>query len=262
MKQGSARLFGSVGLPLVTALACVLLWEGLSRLLGTPEYLLPRPSRIFAAIGDDGGLLLYNAAYTLQATLLGFGLAVLLGVVLAVLIVQFKFLDQTLYTLLVSLNSIPKVAIAPLFIIWLGTGLNPKIAIAAMIAVFAIVIDMVHGLRSVDPDMLDLGRSARASAIKIIWKIRFPHALPALFAGMKVAISLALIGAIVGEFVASNRGLGYVILVSQGQFDTVRVFAALTVLSAVGLALFYAVVGAEHLLLPWQVARRRASANA
>ena len=246
----------------MTAIACVLLWEGLSRLMGTPEYLLPRPSRIVTAIVDDSGLLLFNAVYTLQATLLGFGLAVLLGVILAVLIVQFKFLDQTLYTLLVSLNSIPKVAIAPLFIIWLGTGLNPKIAIAAMIAVFAIVIDMVHGLRSVDPDMIDLARSARASAAKIIWKIRFPHALPALFAGMKVAISLALIGAIVGEFVASNRGLGYFILVSQGQFDTVRMFAALTILSTVGLALFYAVVGAEHLLLPWQVARRRASANA
>lgn len=144
----------------------------------------------------------------------------------------------------------------------MGTGLDPKVAIAAMIAVFAIVIDMVHGLRSVDPEMIDLGRTARGSALKIVWKIRFPHAMPSLFAGMKVAISLALIGAIVGEFVAANRGLGYMIMVAQGQFDVVKMFAALLTLSAIGLFLFYAIVWAERILVPWQVAQRQIPANA
>lgn len=246
-------------LPIAAAVASVLCWELATRALAIPEFLLPRPSRIGEAIFDDPGLFAFHALYTLQATLLGFVLAVVLGVLLAVLIVQFKFLEQTLYTFLVSLNSVPKVAIAPLFIVWMGTGLNPKVAIAAMIAIFAIVIDMVHGLRSIDSEMIDLGRIARGSPLAIVWKIRFPHALPALFAGMKVAISLALIGAIVGEFVAANRGLGYMIMVAQGQFDVVRMFAALVILSAIGLVLFYAVAGAERLVVPWQVAQRKAS---
>ena len=152
-------------------------------------------------------------------------------------------------------------AIAPIFIVWMGTGLEPKIAIATMIAIFAIVIDTVHGLRSVDPEMIDLGRSVRGSNLKIIWKIRFPHALPSLFAGMKVAISLALIGAIVGEFVAAKRGLGYMILLAQGQFDVVRMFAAMVILSVSGLLLFYLVGQAENLMVPWRVARRRSSSD-
>jgi NitT/TauT family transport system permease protein len=248
-------------LPAVVLLGAVLLWEAATDLFALPEYLLPAPSRIAASIAAEPQLFLTNALYTLQATVGGFLLAVVIGVALAVIIVQFRFVEQTLYTLLVSLNSVPKVAIAPLFIVWMGTGLNPKIGIAAMIALFAIVIDMVHGLKSVDPEMIELGRSARGSALAITWKIRFPSALPSLFAGMKVAISLALIGAIIGEFVASNRGLGYMILVAQGQFDIVRMFAALCVLSAIGLALFYGVALAERVCVPWR-ARRRASTTA
>jgi NitT/TauT family transport system permease protein len=232
-------------------------WELIARLELVPPFLLPAPSQITMALLQDPQQFALQAAYTLQATLVGFALAVVLGVVMAMLIVQFKIVEDTLYPLLVSLNSVPKVAIAPLFIVWMGTGLEPKIAIAAMIAVFAIVIDTVHGLRSVHPDMLDLGRSVRGSRMNMVWRIRFPHALPSLFAGMKVGISLALIGAIVGEFVAAKRGLGYMILVAQGQFDVVRMFAALVVLSASGLALFYLVVLAERLLLPWQAARLR-----
>ncbi|MEP9367345.1 ABC transporter permease [Xanthobacter sp. VNH20] len=261
MSTGGLRaLARNVRLPLLAAAAALVLWEGATRLFAIPQFLLPAPSTILAAIADEPSLYVFHAVYTLQATLAGFVLAVVLGVACAVLIVQFKAMEQTLYTFLVSLNSVPKVAIAPLFIVWMGTGLNPKIAIAAMIAVFAIVIDMVHGLKSVDAEMLDLGRSARASALQMIWKIRFPHALPALFAGMKVAISLALIGAIVGEFVAANRGLGYLILMAQGQFDMVRMFAALAILSCIGLALFYGVALAERLILPWQTAQRKALA--
>jgi NitT/TauT family transport system permease protein len=245
--------------PLGMLLAVLVLWELVVRLEMVPPFLLPPPSEVAMAMVQDWKQLMYHTGYTLQATLIGFALAVVLGVVLAMAIVQFKIVEDTLYPLLVSLNSIPKVAIAPLFIVWMGTGMEPKIAIAAMIAIFAIVIDTVHGLRSVHPDMLDLGRSVRGSRMNMVWRIRFPHALPSLFAGMKVAISLALIGAIVGEFVAAKRGLGYAILMAQGQFDVVRMFAALVVLSAAGLALFYLVVLAERVFLPWQVAQRRNS---
>jgi len=255
--QALWRLRRALGSLLVVALA----WEAVTRAKLVPAFLLPMPSDIARAIAADLPLFAYHAVYTLEATLAGFVLAVVLGVGLAMLIVQFRFVEDTLYPLLVSLNSVPKVAIAPLFIVWMGTGMEPKIAIAGMIAIFAIVIDTVHGLRSVDPEMIELGRSVRGSRMALLWRIRFPHALPSIFAGMKVAISLALIGAIVGEFVAAKRGLGYLILMGQGQFDVVRMFAAVIVLSVLGLALFYAVGFLERVLVPWQAARRTATAT-
>lgn len=252
----------SRGVLLVAAvlLACALMWEALTRLLSIPLFMLPPPSAVLMAIIGNPGIYVHHSIYTLQSTLIGFGLAVILGVVLAVAIVQSRFLERTLYTLLVTLNSVPKIAIAPLFIVWLGTGLEPKIAIAAMIAIFAIVIDMVHGLKSVEPDMLDLGRALRGSTLKVMLKIRFPHALPSLFSGMKVAISLALIGAIVGEFVAAKRGLGYLILLAQGQFDTTTMFAAIVILALLGIVLFFSIDALERLALPWHASRRREGA--
>ena len=242
---------------LAVLLACALLWEAFTRLFKVPVFMLPPPSAVLAAMRETPGIFIYHATYTLESTLIGFALAVVLGVVLAVAIVQSRIVERTLYTVLVSLNSVPKVAVAPLFILWLGTGIEPKIAIAAMIAIFAIVIDMVHGLKSVEPDMLDLGRALRGSRLKVLVKIQFPHALPSLFSGMKVGISLALIGAIVGEFVAAKRGLGYLILLSQGQFDTTTMFGAIVILALLGIVLFYLVDGLERLALPWHASRRR-----
>ena len=197
-----------------------------------------------------------HSGYTLLTTLVGFIVAVIGGVACAVGIVYSKLLDRLLSALLVSLNAVPKVALAPLFVIWLGTGTEPKIAIAIMIAIFPIVIDTVLGLKSVDPEMINLARSCRASGMHVLLKIRFPNALPSIFAGMKVAISFALVGAIVGEFVAGSIGLGHVILLSQGNFDTPRVFVALTLLGLLGTILFYLVDVAESMLLPWHVSQR------
>lgn len=236
---------------------CALAWELLVRMLDVPLFMLPPPSAVVKAMIENPHIYAYHAVYSLYSTLAGFALAVVLGVGLAVAIVQSKFLERTLYTMLVTLNSVPKVAVAPLFIVWLGTGIEPKIAIAAMIAIFAIVIDLVHGLKSVEPDMLDLGRALRGSTLQVLVKIRFPHALPALFSGMKVGISLALIGAIVGEFVAAKRGLGYLILLSQGQFDTPTMFAAIVILAVLGIALFFLIDAIERLVLPWHASRRR-----
>jgi len=236
---------------------CCLIWEVLVRVLDVPLFMLPPPSVIFMALVTNPQIYAYHAIYSLYSTIAGFVLAVVLGVILAVAIVHSKFLERTLYTVLVTLNSVPKVAVAPLFIIWLGTGLEPKVAIAAMIAIFAIVIDSVHGLKSVEPEMLDLGRALKGSTLKLMIKIRFPHALPALFSGMKVAISLALIGAIVGEFVAAKRGLGYLIMLSQGQYDTVTMFGAIAVLALLGIVLFFLLDALERLALPWHVSRRR-----
>jgi NitT/TauT family transport system permease protein len=171
--------------------------------------------------------------------------------------VSSKLVEKTIYTLLVAFNSVPKVAVAPLFIVWMGTGASPKVAMALFIGIFAIVVDTVQGLRSVEPDMIDLARSLGGDRFQMLTKIRLYCALPSLFAGMKVAISLALVGAIIGEFVASSDGLGYVILTAEGNFDTPQIFAALVVLAVVGTIMFYAIDLTERACLPWHVSRRR-----
>lgn len=218
--------------------------------------ILPPPSAIIAAFLETPWVFIRHLGFTLWMTTIGFVLAVIFGVLLAIAVVYSPLIERTIYTLLVALNSIPKVALAPLFVVWMGTGTEPKIAIAMMLAIFPIVIDMVLGLRSVDPDMLNLARVSKASPLAILLKIRFPCALPSLFAGMKVAVSFALVGAIVGEFVAGSRGLGFQILVAQGQFDTVRVFVPLLLLGVVGTILFFLVDYAEKLCLPWHVSQR------
>lgn len=234
----------------------VVLWEIGVAIFQPKEFILPAPSVILVTFFEAPTYFLKHTVYTLVITLTGFAIAVVAGVLCAIGIVYSRFLDRTLYTLLVALNSVPKVALAPIFVIWMGTNSEPKIAIAIAIAIFPIVIDGVLGLRSVDPDMIDLARTSRASQLQILIKIRFPNALPSIFAGMKVAISFALIGAIVGEFVAGEIGLGHVILFNQGMFDTPRVFVALVILGLLGTALFYSVDLAERLVLPWHVSQR------
>lgn len=231
-------------------------WELMVWLTGVKPFILPAPSQIGREFIAAPGYFLGHAAYTTGTTLFGFTLAVIGGVGGAIGIVYSKVLNLLLSSLLVALNSVPKVALAPLFVIWMGTGVEPKIAIVVMIAIFPIVIDTVMGLKSVDPEMLNLAKSCRASAFKTLWKIRFPNALPSIFSGMKVGISFALVGAIVGEFVAGSSGLGYVILIAQGNFDTPRVFVALVLLGLLGTLLFYLVDFAESLCLPWHVSQR------
>ncbi len=234
----------------------LLLWEAGVWLFKPQPILLPPPSAILAVLAEEPGYFIRQAGFTLSTTLAGFILSVVIGVLLAVGITASAILDRIITTFLVVMNSLPKVALAPLFVIWMGTGAEPKIAIALMLAIVSIVADVALGLRSVDPDAIALARVHRASAWSILWKLRFPNALPALFVGMKVAISFALVGAIVGEFVGGSAGLGYVILVAQGQFDTVRVFAALVVLGVIGTTLFYAIEAAERIALPWHVSQR------
>jgi NitT/TauT family transport system permease protein len=237
------------------------LWELGVRVFAVPNFILPSPSEIAVELASDPMWYARHAAYTVGSCMLGFFLALVLGILAAIGIVYSR-VENTLYTLLVSLNSIPKIALAPLFIIWMGTGASSKVAISMLIALFAIVIDTVLGLRSVDPDVLDLTKSMRATPLQVLWKVRFPTALPAMFAGMKVAISLALVGAIAGEFVASQVGLGYAILTAQGMFQTTRVFAAIVLLGVLGTVLFYLVNLIERWVVPWHVSQRSAGAAA
>jgi NitT/TauT family transport system permease protein len=238
---------------LAVAVAC---WQAAVVYFKIPTILVPTPWSVIERLYESPAFYFMHAWRTLYETLVGFVLAVILGIALAVLIISSRFLEETIYVLLIAFNGIPKVAIAPLFVVWMGTGLAPKFAISATIAIFVIVIDLVLGLRSVEPEMLDLARSLKGGRFKTLILIRFPHALPNLFAGMKVGVTLALIGSIVGEFVASDYGLGYLIMVAQGAFDTVQIFAAIVLLGVMGMALFFALDFAERLAVPWHVSRR------
>jgi NitT/TauT family transport system permease protein len=231
-------------------------WEIAVRLGKVPRYLLPPPSVIAVTFVDDWHMIYLNIEPTLVSVVGGFALSVIIGVPLAILIVFSHFAERLLYPPMVASQAIPKVAIAPLFIVWMGYGITPKIWIAFLIAFFPIVIDTVIGLRSVPPEMLQLGRSMGGGTLRVFLKLRFPNALPNLFAGMKVAIALAVVGAITGEFVGSQSGLGYLLTSASGQMDTALVFAVLVMISVIAMVLFAIIEGLERLAIPWHTSMR------
>ncbi|WP_431282852.1 ABC transporter permease [Humitalea sp. 24SJ18S-53] len=239
-------------LPLIGIVVALLVWEAAVRGFGVPGYLVPAPSAVFAEIWDFPLWYAQQAAFTTGITLAGFAAAAVFGVAFAILITESRTLERLLFPPFVALNSVPKVALAPLLVIWFGTGSPPKILVAFLVAVFPVVVDSALGLRSAPPDVLDLARALRGSRWSVLLRIKFFAALPSIFAGLKVAMSLALVGAIVGEFVSSQNGLGHVILSAQGSFDTARVFAALMLLAVIGMALIALVGFVERRAMPWR----------
>jgi NitT/TauT family transport system permease protein len=232
------------------------IWEVAVRAFDLPSWMLPAPSRIFSELAFDAPQYLLNALATLFTTLAGFFLAFVLGTALAIAIVYSRVVEASIFSLLISFNSIPKIALAPLFVIWLGTGPSAKMWIACTAAFFPVVINTILGLRSVDPDALDLFKSMQGSRLQSLLKIQLPNAMPYIFSGLKVAISFSLVGAIAAEFIASQNWLGSLVLVAQGMFQTDRVFAALITLGVMGMILFYLVDLAEKIICPWHVSQR------
>ena len=196
---------------------------------------------------------------TTLATLGGFGLTILIGIPMAMVIAYSRVVESYVYPLLVFSQSIPKVAIAPLFVVWFGFGILPKVISAFLLGFFPVVVSTVMGFKSVEPDMLDLARSMGASRLQTFFKISLPQALPAIFSGLKVSVTLAVVGAVVGEFVGSNSGIGYVLQVANGNFDLPLMFAALVVLSSIGVVLFVAVDLVERVMIPWHASQRHAN---
>lgn len=232
------------------------LWDLSIRLFGIPPFLLPPLEAIAQDVIRAPAFYAMHTGYTLFATVVGFAVAVLLGVLIAIIIVASDALERIFLTLLTVINSVPKIAIAPLFVLWLGVGLLPKIAMAILMSIFIIVVDMVVGMRSVDPEVLNMARVNRASPTRIFFMVRLPNALPHLFGALKVAVSLAVVGAIVGEFIGGQRGLGYVVLLAQGRLDSAQAFAGVFILSILATLLTYLVVWAERRIIPWHVSHR------
>jgi NitT/TauT family transport system permease protein len=237
-----------VGLTLV---ALVIAWEIACRMFQVPSFLVPSPSEIGLRLIEKRELYLGHTLVTLYETLGGFALAVAIGVLAAALIVVIPAVRDVVMPLLLIAQLVPKVAIAPILLIWFGYGLLPKILIAFLVAFFPIVVNVATGLAAVERELLDLGRSLEATRWQIFRKFRMPTALPELFSGMKIAITLAVIGAVIGEFVGGNSGLGYLILVANQDLDTPLAFAALLILSVAGILLYAAIELAERLLIPW-----------
>ncbi|WP_235715402.1 ABC transporter permease [Halalkalibacter wakoensis] len=228
----------------------------LTVVLEVPRYLLPSPVDILSRMATDSQLLLSHSLTTLTEVALGFSLSLLIGIPLAISIVYSKYLANSLYPVLIGIQCIPMVSIAPILVIWFGYGLTTKVLLACLISFFPVVINAVNGFRSLDKDMHDLGRSIGISEWKIFYYLRLPNALPHLFAGFKVGITLAVVGAIVGEFVASERGLGYLQLTANARLDTVLVFATLFALAIIGMILFLLVHVLERLVMPWYHANK------
>ncbi|SJM64085.1 ABC transporter permease [Gulosibacter sp. 10] len=219
-------------------------------------YILPSPADTIAAFTENAAYLWQHTVVTTAETVFGFVISVVVGIIVAIVMVYSRTLERTFYPLILFAQVIPKIAIAPLFIVWMGFGPEPKILVAVLMAFFPIVIAGISGLRTIDPEILELTSTMGASRFKTFMKVRFPAALPELLSGMKVAATLAVTGAVVGEFVGANEGLGYVILQANGNVDTAMLFAALFIMSLLGILLFAIILIAEHFLVPWHASRR------
>lgn len=237
----------AVLLPLGLAIVVLILWQMIVRLAGVPEVIMPAPTDILQAMIDQQRILLRNAVPTMWESTLGFLLASALGIAIAVAITYSRVARLALYPNLVFFQLIPKIALAPLFIVWFGIGMQSRLAIAVFIAFFPIVISTVSGLTNVDRNMIRLCRSLTGTEWQIFVHVRFPAALPYIFGGMKVGMTLAIIGVVIGEFITAQAGLGYLIIFATARADTTMAMAAILVLCLGGVALFGLVGLAERL---------------
>jgi NitT/TauT family transport system permease protein len=242
----SKIFFPGMGIILVIAI-----WQLYVVQFAVSTVVLPKPSLVLHSMVSQYWLLLSEGWVTFKECLYGFLLAMVLGIPIAVALTSSQILNLTFYPLIVATQSIPKVAVAPIILVWLGTGLESKLAVAFLVAFFPVVVDTAAGLRSTPQELLDLARALRASRLQIFMKIQFPAALPFVFSGAKVAVTLAVIGGVIGEFVGSTEGLGNLLMVANSQINSPLAWASLVALSVLGILLFGAVALAERILMPW-----------
>lgn len=248
---GRGRRVWAVTLPLLGTLVLLAAWWWLKIVNGWDAFILPSPVDVVVTLADRWSLVLRHTWVTLGETVAGFLLAVAVAVPVGVALAYSWVFDRMFSPILFGFNAVPKVAVAPLLVIWMGFGQMPKIAMVVLVSFFPIVLSTAAGLKSTEEELRELVRSLGASAWQAFVKVRLPSALPHIFVGLKVAISLAVIGAVIGEFVGAREGLGYLILISGGTADTTLAFAALVMLAAISVALFYVLLALERVIVPW-----------
>jgi NitT/TauT family transport system permease protein len=249
-RRPAAALY-EVVVPLFATLVFFLIWEALCQAFRVPAYLVPAPSEIWKESVAIGWTVLGHSAATLKTVMLGFAVSIAVSLPLAVLLTASPAIASAIYPFLVWTQSIPKVALAPILVVVLGSNELPRIVITVLVAFFPLVISSATGLMSVPPELLELSRACRASRWDELRRIRLPFAVPFIFAGLKVAISLAVVGAVVAEFVNADQGLGFLIQTSTAFFKVPVAFGALIILSIMGVVLFQIVVVVERVFFPW-----------
>jgi NitT/TauT family transport system permease protein len=242
--------------PLVGIAVFLLAWQVFVVVWEMPPYLLPTPVAIAETFVSELPDLLSHGWVTVYEMLAGYALAVAVAIPLAIAITSSNRFNELAMPTMLFFQIVPKVAIAPLFLVWFGVGVTPKILVAFLISFFPIVIDAAVGLRSMSPEMGDLARSMGATRLQVFTRFRLPTSLPYLFSGLKVAATLAIAGTVVGEFVGADKGLGYLLLVTNSNMQTSLMFATIVALSIIGLIFYYSVELLESLLIPWHVTHR------
>lgn len=237
----------------VTLVGLLVVWDLAVRLFDVPSYILPLPFDVARVLVEEWNAQLFaQTMVTFQESLTGYLLAIVVSVPLAILLTYSKLAERVLFPVLVVFQVIPKIALAPLFIIWLGFGMLPKMIISFLVAFFAIVVSTTVGLKSVQPEMIYLARSMGASTLQVFLKVRLPHSLPTFFGGLKVGVTLAVIGAIVGEFVGSGAGLGHLLIIAMAALNLELTFATIIMMAAIGIVMYVAVEIIERFAVPWQ----------
>ena len=234
----------------------LIIWDVLVKINDVPSWLLPSPSEIFKAMLDNARILTSHTITTLIEVILGFVIALFVGLFLSSAITLSSTIEKSFYPFIIASQTIPIIVIAPMLLVWVGYGLMPKIIVVALISFFPIVVNTVDGMKSIDIDLEKLFRTMGASNWDIFRKIRIPNSLPYMFSGLRVAISISVIGAVIGEWVGSSEGLGYLMIRSKPQFQTELVFAAIFILSIMGIILFFGIGLVEKLCIPWNNFRK------
>ncbi len=245
------RRLGTMLYPIATLVALVVIWYAAVKLFHVPAYLLPLPGDVILRIREDFWFLLHHSWITTGITLGGFVLSIVIGVPLAIMLVASKTLERAVMPWLILSQTFPKVALAPLVVVWFGLGLGPKLVVTFLVAFFPVLVSTIVGLRSIEREMIELARAVRASTLQTFWHFRLPLALPNIFAGMKVSVAFSVVGAVIAEWVGANAGLGYLLLQANANLDTGLLFAVLVALMIIGVVLYYAVELVERLVIPW-----------
>lgn len=241
-----------LGAMVLYCVALIALWWLIVELFDINSLLVPGPGGVWDAMVEHSSLLISNTLYTVTEAMLGFVVATIVGVLLAVIIVSSPRISRALLPTLVAINSVPKVVVAPILVIWLGLGMLSKIGMAFLLAFFPIVISAVQGLTEVEPNLVSLYRLMRSSRATIMRRVRLPHAVPYILSGMKISLPLAIIGAVIGEFVAARKGIGHQIVLAYSSFDTELVFAAVIAITVASVVLFELLSWVERRLLVWR----------
>jgi NitT/TauT family transport system permease protein len=239
----------------ILSLVCIVgffaTWEALCLAFGVSDIVLPRPSQIIVTLWTRFPAIWPHAVQTLYTTLVGFGFGVMIGVLLGTLIGSSRLAYDVAYPMLVGFSSIPKVAVVPIFVLWFGAGTVPAILTAMIMCIFPVVVNVATGLAATEPELLDVMKTLRATKFEILWNVGLPRTMPYFFASLKVAATLAFVGTVISETVASNRGIGNLMMIASSSFDVPLVFAGLFILAALGVGLYAAFSLIESRVTGW-----------